>query len=389
MKRIYCRACNACGLQPVLNLGRQAPANTLKTDAVKYPLELVVCRACGLLQLDYDVPGDVLFDEDYPLYSASVPGTVARSKECAEYLTKRLCLTDSSLVVEIGGNDGTLLKQFKTNILNYERAPGPAKAAMRAGTPTMRSRWGSDVSTPVPADLIIANNVMAHDPDLRSFVAGVARNLNRGGTFVAEFPWALRMIENAQFDTIYHEHYSYFSLRALIPLFTELGLQVYDVQELPDFHGGSLRIYATHIGKRAITASIYKFMELEKPLTQMETLIRFRDKAYSVKADMEAFLFTQGTIFAYGAAAKGSTFINWLGLDWTDIFAVGDSSPEKIGRHIPGTSIPIISEDALLLSKPSHVWILPWNWATQIGEKLCAKGYTGKFVTAIPELKVF
>lgn len=394
MKRIYCRACDACGLMEVLNLGRQPPSNALLVSPLDkedyYPLRLVSCRSCGLLQLDYDVPQSQLFNDSYPLYSGSVPGTVAKSKEYAEQMTKRFELRPSSLVVEIGGNDGTLLKQFQTQVLNIEMSRGPMLAARAAGIPSLNYKWDHDPLVPAHADLIIANNVMAHNADPQGFVEGIAKALAPGGTFTAEFPWAARMIQGVQFDTIYHEHYSYFSLRALLPLFAEHGLQIYDVEELPYLHGGSLRIYATKTGTRETTLRVGLILDEEKDMLRAEQLYKFREKAYSARADLEAFLDSKGPIFAYGAAAKGNTLLNWIGANYGVILQVGDSSPEKIGKFLPGSHILVVDETTMLMHKPEYVLILPWNWKESIVDKLhCIRGWGGQFVTAIPELKVF
>lgn len=402
MKRIYCRACNACGLQEVLNLGRQPPSNALlaspKDKENYYPLRLVHCRACSLLQLDYDVPHDELFTGAYPYYSGQSKQWVEHCRQYADMIYQRLGLTKESTIYEIGGNDGTLLANFAGRaffLANYEPSDSVADHARSHGIPTVSKAWGRGIEQiAYPPDLIIANNVMAHDPDLQGFVETTAKYLNRGGTFTAEFPWAKNLIEQTQFDTIYHEHYSYFSLRALIPLFTEHGLSIYDVEKLPT-HGGSLRIYASHTGAREVTKHVNDVLHEEADLGKMETYWKFRERAYSVRTEFETFLAHLSneypvTLCAYGAAAKGNTFINWLGLRASDIAAVGDTTPAKIGKFLPGSRIPIVSEAQLMQYRPDYVLILPWNWTQEITEKLhCIRAWGGQFVTAIPELKVF
>lgn len=399
MKRIHCRACNACGLTEVLNLGRQPASNALLDNPIsigrrEYPLRLVLCRHCNLLQLDYDVPHDELFGSDYPFFSGSVPGTVRNAVKYACDMISRLALDNESTVVEIGGNDGTLLKEFSDQrVINVEMSASAAYASEAASIFTMRTPWGRHFGE-LPrerADLIIANNVMAHSPDPRGFIDCVKRNLGDFGTFTAQFPWALHMIEQCQFDTIYHEHYSYFTLRALMPLFAEHGLTIYDVEELP-IHGGSLQIMVAHTGAMIPSIRIADFLarEREAGLDKLETYWKFRERAWSIRGDFEAFLSQHAPVYAYGAAAKGNTFLNWLHVSAEEILAVGDSTPAKIGKFLPGSNIPIISEAELLVRQPAYVVILPWNWKDNIVDKLhCIRGWGGQFVTAIPELKVF
>jgi len=398
MKRVHCRACNACGLQEVLDLGKQPPSNSLLVSVnqveTEYPLRLVLCRACNLLQLDYDVPHEELFSSAYPFYSGSVAGTVSNAPRYAKYMTDRLGLTTDSLVVEIGGNDGTVLKEFNTHKLNFEVSPGPAKAAADIGVPTIVQRWGQHTYLPTgQPDFIYANNAFAHDPDPQAFVRAIADNLAAGGTFSAQFPWALRMIEQCQFDTIYHEHYSYFTLRALIPLFAEWGLTIYDAEEL-SIHGGSLQIMVSQVGTYPVTQRVADLLDLERAagLERLETYWKFGEKARSIRANFESFLISHRheRIFAFGAAAKGNTFLNWLQVGAEYIEAVADTTPAKIGKFLPGTRIPIVSEIELQARRPDYVVILPWNWADSIADKLhYMRGRGAQFVTAIPELKVF
>jgi len=389
----------------VLNLGSQPPSNALLTDPNTleeyYPLRLVVCRACYLLQLDYDVPHAQLFDSSYPYFSGQSAAWVEHCKQYVEMITKRLGIGKDSAVVEIGGNDGTLLKNFKKGgsgskavasetpffLCSIDPSESVAEAAAKNGVGTIRKGFGRDTRLPYKANLLIANNVLAHDPDLRGLVEGVAANLEIAGTFTAEFPWALNLIEQTQFDTIYHEHYSYFTLHALVPLFIEFGLRIYDVEELPT-HGGSLRIYASATGAHEVKSSVMDLMAREAALLKMETYWKFRERAYALRADFEAFLWGK-EIYAYGAAAKGNTFLNWLRIE-QGILAVGDTTPAKIGKFLPGTHIPVISEEEMLSKRPEYVLILPWNWASTIVDKLhCIRGWGGQFVTAIPELRVF
>lgn len=396
MERTTCRICHSTDLYEVIHLGHQPPSNALRTFAQllepeeTFPLTLLSCRLCTLLQLGFDVPHDKLFNEDYPFFSGSVPGTVLRSKDYAWQMEQRLRLDRLDLVVEIGGNDGTLLKCFDTRRLNYEMCAGPAMAAVERGVNTVLGEWGRDTKLPHKAKLIIANNVLAHDPELHSFIAGVASNLQEDGTFTAEFPWALNLIQQGQFDTIYHEHYSYFTVLSLSCLFAAHGMAIYDLEELPDLHGGSLRIYAGFAARHGRSAAVGHALLKEGPLCSLDALRAFHRKAWDIREAFEDFIEEYGPVWAYGAAAKGNTFINWLKLDMADILAVGDDTPAKIGKNLPGSCIPIISGKDLLDKRPEYVVILPWNWAPQIAEKLnYIRGWGGQFVTAIPDLKVF
>lgn len=399
----------------VLSLGTQPPSNALLSTPTEkeryYPLRLVVCRQCNLLQLDYDVPHDELFTNQYPYFSGQSKQWVEHCAAYAAMIYKRLGLGKDSVVFEIGGNDGTLLKNFlRTHtegggggkasrseqpvffVANYEASPNVADASRANGVPVVYKAWGRGVQqVAYPADLIIANNVLAHDPDIQGFVAATARYLNTGGTFTAEFPWALNLIEQTQFDTIYHEHYSYLTLHALVPLFIEYGLRIYDVEKLPT-HGGSLRIYASHTGDHEVSKNVIDTMAEETKLSKMETYWAFRDRAYKIRSSVETFLASKpnALIAGYGAAAKGNTLINWLGLTKDDIVAVGDTTPAKVGKWLPGSRIPIVTEHTMLAYKPEYVWILPWNWTDEIVSRLQSiRGWGGQFVTAIPELKVF
>jgi len=394
MKRIHCRACNACGLTEVLHLGLQPPSNALlaKPGPEKtYPLRMVVCRQCHLMQLDYDVPHDELFTGGYPYFSGASAAQVQHAKEYVDMITDRLQLDCNSYVVEIGGNDGTLLKQFvEPRVLNVEISESVAAASEAAGIPVLRTPWGWHFER-LPrerADLIIANNVMAHTPDPLGFIDCIKRNLGDHGTFTAEFPWGKNLIDQTQFDTIYHEHYSYFTLTSLLPLFAKCGLCIYHVEHLP-VHGGSLRIYASHAGCPQ-TSAVKEFLLAEAPLNRLETYWKFRERAFSLRGYFESFLSKHAPICAFGAAAKGNTFLNWMKVDSSEILAVGDDTAAKQGRFLPGSHIPIVPEQELLAMRPDYVLILPWNWADAIANKLhCIRAWGGQFVTAIPDLRVF
>lgn len=355
--------CRACGAETllVLDLGAQPPSNALLTHADDeentYPLRLMRCPECCLLQTDVLVPPEELFNDSYPFLSGAVPGWGEHFRCLAGTLIERF---NPSFVVDIGGNDGTLLREFDCRTLNVEPS-GVAEVSRKAGTPTIQLRW--EEYTGEKADLILGTNVLAHTPDLHGFVASVARNLK--GTAVFEFPWALDMLQHGQFDTIYHEHYSYLSLTALMTIFERHGLWVNDAEHLST-HGGSLRIYVSR--SKYLTADVGELASAEGPLWFDRIYREFRERAEVVRDTFR--IRVRPGMYAYGAAAKGNTLLNWCGLTWKDIVAVGDSTPAKQGKYLPGSRIPIISEQEMIENDPKAVAILPWNWADGIIERL-------------------
>ena len=389
MTRTTCRSCGSLKLEHVIDLGNQAPSNALLTsfDQVEktYPLRMCVCTNCWLLQTEYDVPHAELFPPDYPYHSGSNQAWGRHCKAFALSATERFRLTPRSYVVEVGGNDGTLLDKFACETFNIEPSVNVAREAMRKGIATFVGRF-QDVTLTEQADLIIANNVLAHDPDLNGFAASIARNLAEGGTCTIEFPWAMTLLWDAQFDTIYHEHYSYLSVTALASLFARHGLCLYDVEHLTT-HGGSIRAY---VGRQQARVSVLEMLRAERWLQHMQNYERFRDRAFNVAGAFTKFV-TQypGQVYAAGAAAKATVFANFCGLTSKDIVAVGDATPAKQGKFLPGSRIPIMSEEQLCARQPTFIWIAAWNWRDEIAAKYRALGFEGKFVTAIPELEVF
>lgn len=395
MKRTTCRGCESANLEPVLDLGNQPPSNALISrldQPVKtYPLLLVVCTDCWLMQLETDVPHSELFNADYAFRSASNKGMM-HGQAYVDAMRRRFGLHSDSCVVEAGGNDGTLLKSFDfCRALNIDPSESAARAAREADIPTYCGRLQD---TCAGADLLIANNVMAHDPDLDGFIAAIARNLAPTGTAVIEFPWAVSMLEHGEFDTIYHEHYSYLSITALIPIFRRHNLYPYDVERLP-IHGGSLRLYVDRLDsarRRAKSSTDYFGVVLwhEQALRNMRNYQIFRERAFNCVGAAWRFIANhQGEIYGMGAAAKATVFTNFAGLTYKDIPAIGDNTPAKQGKWIPGACIPIVPEAEVLALKPKYLVLFPWNWKTQYAAKLRSLGYKGKFVVAIPELEIF
>ena len=389
MKYASCRSCGAAALETVIELGVQPPSNALLTSRVSiekaYPLAAAVCTKCWLMQTTYDVPHDELFNDEYPYFSGQSASWVAH---CQRYVEAIMAEGAPAYAVEVGGNDGTLLAQFPKSVktLNVEPCASVAAASADKGIETLEISW-KIVTLPQKADLIIMNNVLAHDPDINGVVAAIARNLSYDGVCTIEFPWVLNLLKETQFDTIYHEHYSYLSVTALAPLFARYGLQIADVEQIPT-HGGSLRIYARHDVDVALSnARVSETLALEAPLRHMATYDGFRGRALACKYALQTFVFTHpNQIMAYGAAAKGNTFLNWCGYTERDIMAVADTTPAKIGKFLPGSRIPIVTPEQLLAWNPPYIWVLPWNWFQEIKWKLRAQGYKGTIFRAVPEL---
>ena len=379
--------CRSCGgpTREVLDLGRQPPSNSLldrpdQSETV-YPLGLERCTKCFLLQTSYDVPPALLFNDSYPYFSGQSREWVEHCKRFAIHASQRFDLNANSLVAEIGGNDGTLLKHFNCHTLNVEPSQSVAEASEAAGIETCVRRW-ENFELLKGADLIVGNNVLAHTPTLNDFLNSVARNLARNGIATFEFPWVLNLLEQCQFDTIYHEHYSYLSLSALMPAFMRHGLRIFDVEELPT-HGGSLRIYVGR--KQEARPSVERFLGRESALSNVRTYETFRRRACVCRDAFRRFVDDTPNLYGYGAAAKGNTLQNWAKVE--GIQAVGDTTSAKQGKYLPGSHIPVISEQALIDAQPKTVWVIPWNWKGEIIAKLRPKLPQTRFVTAIPTLE--
>ena len=389
MTRHQCRACRSFNLSRILDLGSQPPSNALliaPDQEAKYPLRLMKCDSCTLCQLDFDVPPAELFGESYPYFSGQSAHWVEHCREYAEKVWTRLNLDSTATVLEIGSNDGTLLKTFigKCRAIGVDMSNSVALEAERNGVPTTTAPFTRAICWPT-ADLLIANNVLAHTPDIEEFVATMQQTLAIDGVATIEFPWIVHLIEQCQFDTIYHEHYSYLSVTALDKLFRRYNLYIYDLEHLPT-HGGSLRIYVSRTTFTGVLEAVGGAKAREAELDYSH----FAFRVAKIIADSSRFIdYHRGLVYGYGAAAKGNTFLNTCRFSSFDIPAAGDTTPAKVGRFLPGSHIPVVPEDELLALAPPYILILPWNWKDEIVTRLRAKGYTGKFVTAIPGLKVF
>jgi SAM-dependent methyltransferase len=390
-RRTFCRACYSGHLHEMLDLGSQPPSNAfLRTQEAPekyYPLRAVVCGTCFLMQLDYDVSARDIFD-DYVYFSSGSKQWLDHTRRYCDMIYKRLELGPTSNVIEIGSNDGSLLENLKgrCHVLGIDPSSTVAAVAIARGVPTMIEHLTEMTTADNYADLVIANNVLAHIPDLAGAVKAIARLLKPTGTATIEFPHVVELLDSNQFDTIYHEHYSYLSLTALEPLLNRCKLHVYDVERLPT-HGGSLRLYVSK-QPRPASKAVFTLHAEESWLTRLDNYKAFAFRAKHVKEKFNRFLHDHAQVYAYGAAAKGNTFLNYCGATSDSIRMVGDVTSAKQGKFLPGSRIPVVSEEVLLMQRPPYTLILPWNWRDEIVRKLApqVKHWGGKLVVAVPEL---
>ena len=404
-----CRHCSIPLEHLFLDLGFAPPSNAYLTaeDLAKpekyYPLRVLVCDQCWLVQTeDYTDAGE-LFGSNYAYFSSTSTSWLDHAKSYAKMITSSLDLGPSSQVIEVASNDGYLLKNFLAvgiPCLGIEPTASTATAAEVLGIPVLREffgeRLGKDLaSSGREADLIIGNNVFAHVPDINDFTRGLKAALKPGGTITLEFPHLLRLIAENQFDTIYHEHFSYLSLHAVMRIFEHAGLNIWDVEQLPT-HGGSLRIYASHAtAARQPEPSVERILAEEKSagLLALETYHGFQARAEKVKDDFLTFLLEQKRagkkVAAYGAAAKGNTLLNFAGIKPDLLPFVCDAAPAKQVKFLPGSHIPIYAPEKLACESPDYVVILPWNIADEVVMQNGALQSRGtKFVAAVPKLEI-
>jgi len=404
-----CRGCGAPLTTTLVDLGRTPLANSYVSpdDAARpeklYPLRVRVCAACLLAQAEEVVPAADIFSS-YAYLSSMSDSFLAHAEAFAADAAARFGLSQTSNVVEIGSNDGYLLQYFVRlgiGALGVEPAANVAEIAHAKCVPTENAFFGLATarrlrSAGKAADLLVANNVIAHVPDINDFVAGAAHILGTKGVWTIEFPHLLQLVAEVQFDTIYHEHYSYLSLLALRMLLGRHGLRIFDVEELPT-HGGSLRIYACHaVAERANAASIARIVAAETSagFDRPAGYLGFEPRVRRVREGFLDFLedvrLGGAMMAAYGAAAKGNTFLNYCGVTSGEIPFVADRNPLKQGKLLPGSRIPIVSPAEIFEKRPDYVLILPWNLRDEVKSLLRGIGdWGGRFVTAVPELEVF
>ena len=404
-----CRHCSAPLEHTFLDLGFAPPSNAYLTreDLARpekyYPLKIKVCDQCWLVQTEDYTQADELFSAEYAYFSSTSTGWLAHAARYAEKMTGQLKLTKNSLVIEVASNDGYLLKNFVAAgipCLGIEPTASTAAAAGKLGIPVMREFFGEQLGKQLAAmgkqaDLIAGNNVYAHVPDINDFTRGLKAALKPGGTITLEFPHLMRLLECTQFDTVYHEHFSYLSLYTVERIFKGAGLRVLDIEELPT-HGGSLRIYGCHAEETRETAPAVSTLLAEEARRGMQTLAtyqHFQAKADRVKDDLLVFLIEQKragkTVAAYGAAAKGNTLLNYAGVKPDLLPFVCDAAAAKQGKFMPGSHIPILAPAVLAERRPDYLVILPWNIAAEVKQQNAHLAELGtQFVTAVPQLEI-
>ena len=406
--RAICRGCDTELSTVLLDLGdmplvNEYPPLDSTADQARYPLKAWVCDACQLVQVEEIVSPEEIFS-DYAYFSSYSESWLEHSKRFADWALKEFSLGPSSLVVEIASNDGYLLKEFiaaGVPVLGVEPAANIAKLANEAGIPTKNNFFGRRVAeelldTGHSADLLVANNVIAHVPDLQDFTAGLATVLKPGGVLSIEFPHLLNILEQRQFDTIYHEHFSYLSLHSLEPVLNAKGLEVFDVVQIPT-HGGSLRVLAQRSDGplRPAGAGLAEVRAAEKAggLDRMETYAGYTQAVEGVLEGVRDFLAKakqEGkTVVGYGAAAKGTILLNSAGATPDQVAYVVDLNPHKQERFLPGTRIPIHAPDRIAETNPDYLLILVWNLKDEImGQMASIREWGGRFVLPIPQVEV-
>lgn len=404
-----CRFCGAPLSATLIDLGELPLANSYVTESTaaqerRFPLHVRVCPECLLVQADHSIPANSIFTADYAYFSSYSDSWVRHAERYAEEMIRLFDLGRDSLVVEVASNDGYLLQHFLKRgvpVLGIEPTADTANEAIRKGIATEIAFFNSATAKFFAAkgrqaDLMVANNVLAHVPDIRDFAAGFSIALKPEGVATFEFPHVLNLIREVQFDTIYHEHYSYLSLLAVERVFAAAGLRAIDVEEIPT-HGGSLRLYAARKDSFRIAAPSLlsvRAKEKEAALDRLEGYQGLAGRVRDVKAGFLAFLWkakeAKQKIAAYGAAAKGNTFLNFCGVSRSDIVCVFDRSSAKQGKLLPGSHIPILPPEQLAEIRPDYLVILPWNIADEIKSASGAMtSWGGKFVVAVPELRIF
>lgn len=405
-----CRHCHHETPHPFLDLGSSPPSNAYLTTAKLnklekwFPLKVMVCDHCWLVQTEDFADAHELFDADYAYFSSFSSSWLAHAQHYVESMVERFKLDSNSRVIEVAANDGYLLQYVKTkNIpcLGIEPTNSTAQAAREKGIEIIEKFFGVALAEKLiaqgyQADLTVANNVLAHVPDINDFVGGFSRLLASNGVSTFEFPHLVNLVKQNQFDTIYHEHFSYLSLTSVKSIFEKNGLQVFDVEEIPT-HGGSLRVYAQRndTGTHQSTARLQDILNKERTLgvDSLAFYQNFQEKVNRVKDDLICFLIEAKQagkkVIAYGAAAKGNTLLNFAGIRPDLLPYVVDKNPAKQNKFMPGSRISILSEQVIRDEKPDYILILPWNIKQEVMTQLSyAKSWHAKFVTAIPTIEI-
>ena len=407
---MQCRFCKTQLKHVFIDLGNSPPSNSFLTKVqldepeVFYPLKVYTCHNCFLVQIDEYKKSEAIFNSDYAYFSSYSLTWLAHAEKYSEMMINRFGFDRNSKVIELASNDGYLLQYFKQKnipILGIEPTANTAEVAIKKGIETIIDFFGVRlakelVKKNIYADLLLGNNVLAHVPDIVDFVGGMKIILRQTGIITMEFPHLMQLVEKNQFDTIYHEHFSYLSFHTVKQIFESQGLELFDVEEIPT-HGGSLRIYAKHADddSRNVSPNVSNLLtkEMKNGMTGPAYYKNFQDKAFNIKLELVDFLIEKKKnnkkIAAYGAAAKGNTLLNYCGVKNDLIEYVVDANPHKQDKFLPASHIPIVNEDYLKASHPDYVIILPWNLKDEITNQLSyIKNWDGQFVIPIPKLQL-
>jgi hypothetical protein len=406
---VNCRGCGATLTLTFLDLGMSPIANDLLSPKkvneleVCYPLHVMTCLQCALVQLPEITSRESLFRSDYVYFSSYSTSWLQHSQNYVDKMVDLLELTSNDLVIEVASNDGYLLQYFHQRgieILGIEPSSGVAQVAIEKGLPTIIDFFGADVASKLASNkkptLMLGNNVLAHVPDIHDFIKGFAILIADNGLITFEFPHLVNLLENTQFDTIYHEHYSYLSVASLMPIFLSHGLRVIKVEKLPT-HGGSIRIYVAKAESSwKVDTSVEGILteEIQNDPRSESVWRLLQEKTFKIKTDLVNELIDckrQGIrVAAYGAAAKGNTLLNYSGVTSELVDYVVDLNPHKQGNYLPGSKIPIVGVDQLVENPPDVLLVLPWNLAEEIKVQLSEEIGKGlKLLRAIPELEYF
>jgi len=408
-----CRHCNAELKQVFADLAYSPVSNSMlsKSELQKpesyYPLKVFVCQKCFLVQVDDVNKPEDFFNEDYTYYSSFSSSWLKHAKNYVDMMMERYHFNEHSQIIEMGSNDGYLLQYFKdynVPVLGIDPSKGTALEAEKKGVPTISEFFSSHlaetkiVNKGKKADLILGNNVLAHDPRINDIVKGLKIALKKEGVITIESPHLMSLVKDCQFDTIYHEHFFYYSLTTLKTIFESQDLEIFDIDELST-HGGSFRIYAKHKEdtSKQVSSRVNDFLnrEAEVGIKTESFYQNFQPRIEKIKNDALLFLIEETrkgkSFIGYGAAAKGNTFLNYCGIKGTEIIKfVVDASTYKQGKYLPGSHIPVVNEENIAELKPDYVILLPWNLKKEIVEQLSyIRDWNGKFVIFIPELTVF
>jgi 2-polyprenyl-3-methyl-5-hydroxy-6-metoxy-1,4-benzoquinol methylase len=402
-----CRFCNASLNKVFIDLGESPPSNSflnaadLNKPEARYPLKVYVCESCFLVQIGELKKATDIFSNEYAYFSSFSTTWLAHAKQYVDMMIGRFHFDQKSKVIEIASNDGYLLQYFKQHnipVLGIEPTANTAKVAIEKGIDTITDFFGVKLANKLAsegkkADLLLGNNVLAHVPDINDFVKGLKLVLNPTGVITMEFPHLVQLVENSQFDTIYHEHFSYLSFSVVVKIFAQNGLEMFDVEEIPT-HGGSLRIYAKHKedSSKLISEKVKLLLDKENKLgvNSIVYYANFQQKIDTIKTSFLKFLHEakkQGKkVCGYGAAAKGNTLLNYCDITSELITFVVDASPHKQSKYMPGSKIPVVSEQTIKDTHPDYIVIFPWNIKDEIIKQLLyIRGWNGKFVVVIPE----